>query len=84
MAMRPRLRSAVLALAFVQFDRPVVYGQTSENNRASWRVMERLGMERLTRLDYDDPAYPPEENPTKIYGLQRDAWLASREGASGA
>jgi hypothetical protein len=41
-------------------------------------VMERLGMERAQALDYDDPAYPPEENPTKVYRLTREAWEAQR------
>lgn len=69
---------AVLAMAFEQFGLPVVCSQTSEANRGSWRVMERLGMERAEALDYDDPAYPPEENPTKLYRLTRDAWEAQR------
>lgn len=69
---------AVLAMAFERFGQPVVCSQTSEANRGSWRVMERLGMERAEPLDYDDPAYPPEENPTKVYRLTRDAWEAQR------
>jgi len=67
----------VLALAFERFGKPVVYSQTSENNRGSWRVMERLGMERAEWLDYHDPDYPPEENPTKVYRLTRQAWTAN-------
>jgi len=69
---------AVLAMAFERFGLPVVCSQTSEANRGSWRVMERLGMERAEELDYDDPAYPPEENPTKVYRLTREAWEAQR------
>ena len=69
---------AVLALAFERIGLPVVCSQTSEANRGSWRVMERLGMERAEALDYDDPAYPPEENPTKVYRLTREAWEARR------
>lgn len=65
---------AVLAMAFGQFGLPMVCSQTSEANRGSWRVMERLGMMRAEELDYDDPAYPPEENPTKVYCLTREAW----------
>jgi len=67
---------AVLALAFGPFERELVYAQTSEANRGSWRVMERLGMERVAALDYDDPGYPPEENPTKVYRLTRAQWEA--------
>jgi RimJ/RimL family protein N-acetyltransferase len=68
---------AVLAVAFERFEHRVIYSQTSENNRGSWRLMERLGMERVERLDYDDPDYPPEENPTKVYRLQREDWEAA-------
>lgn len=70
---------AVLAMAFEQFAKPVVYSQTSEANVASWKVMERLGMERMPQLDYDDPDYPAEENPTKVYALTREAWQARRD-----
>ena len=39
-------------------------------------MMEKLGMERMRALDYVDPDYPPEENPTIIYRLKRDDWRA--------
>jgi hypothetical protein len=31
-------------------------------------------MERVRKLDYVDPEYPPEENPTIIYRLRRAEW----------
>ncbi len=65
---------AALDLAFGRFGAPIVYGLTSENNRPSWGLMERLGMRRMAELDYVDPDYPPEENPTKVYGLAREEW----------
>lgn len=64
----------VLAMAFERFAMPVVYAQTSERNGRSWRVMQRLGMERLAGLDYHDPDYPAEDNPTMVWGLERDCW----------
>lgn len=70
---------AVLGMAFERFDLPAVYAQTSPPNHRSWRVIVRLGMERLAQLDYDDPRYPPEENPTIVYGLERVAWDAARQ-----
>ena len=73
---------ALLGLVFGRFGRTIVYSQTSEANRGSWRVMERLGMERMAHLDYDDPAYPPEENPTKVYALTREAWLRQQKAAA--
>lgn len=65
---------AALAHAFGHHDAPVVYGQTSERNRPSWRVMERLGMQRMAQFDYVDPDYPQEDNPTMVYGLLREDW----------
>ncbi|OYW47169.1 MAG: hypothetical protein B7Z33_02115 [Sphingomonadales bacterium 12-68-11] len=67
---------AVLAMAFERFAFPTVFAQTSENNRASWRVMERLGMARRADLDYPDPDYPPQDNPTMVYALPRADWEA--------
>ena len=69
---------AFLALGFERFELPVIYAQTSERNRGSWRVMERLGMARLAELDYDDPDYPPEDNPTMVWGLRREVWQAAQ------
>ncbi len=63
--------AALMAAMFERWGFATVFAQTSEANRPSWRVMERLGMERLAHLDYHDPLYPPDENPTKIYGLAR-------------
>nr|WP_166177761.1 GNAT family N-acetyltransferase [Altererythrobacter segetis] len=66
--------AAVVAMAFDRFDRPTLYAQTSERNRGSWRVMERLGMQRRSELDYDDPDYPDEDNPTMVWSITREAW----------
>ena len=65
---------AWLAIAFERHDAPAVYGQTSERNVASWRVMQKLGMRRLAELDYEDPDYPPEDNPTMGWGITREEW----------
>jgi RimJ/RimL family protein N-acetyltransferase len=67
---------AVLEMAFTRFAFPLVYAQTSQRNRASWGLMEKLGMRRLAELDYPDPDYPPEDNPTIVYGLAREDWRA--------
>ena len=74
----------VLAWAFGPLGLALVYAQTSESNPASWRIMEKLGMERLAALDYIAPDYPPRDNPTKVYGLAREAWLVSRAMAADA
>ena len=65
---------AMLALAFGRFGLAAVHGQTSESNLASWRLMERLGMRRCAELDYPDPDYPPEHNPTIVYRLDETGW----------
>jgi hypothetical protein len=36
--------------------------------------MERLGMQRRSDLDYDDPDYPDEDNPTMVWSITREAW----------
>lgn len=76
---------AALALAFDRFALPRIYAQTSQRNCASWGLMERLGMVRRADLDYPDPEYPPEDNPTMVYQLDAADWRASpeRQGAHG-
>lgn len=63
---------AVIDLAFTRHGLDQIYAQTSGANVASWQMMEKLGMERMRELDYIDPNYPPEENPTIIYRLRRE------------
>ena len=69
---------AALARAFEEADLAQVYAQTSERNTASWGLMKRLGMERRADLDYDDPEYPPEDNPTMVWAIARETWRAGR------
>lgn len=69
---------AALALAFDRLGLARVYSQTSERNSASWGLMRRLGMRRRADLDYPDPDYPPEDNPTMVWDITREAWLAGR------
>jgi len=68
----------VLGLAFTRFDLPVLYGQTSQGNGASWGLMEKLGMSRRADLDYVDTDYPPQDNPTMVYHLTREVWQGRR------
>lgn len=69
---------AVIELAFTRHGIDLLYAQTSDANAASWQMMEKLGMERARELDYVDPNYPPEENPTIIYRLRREDWRARK------
>lgn len=65
-----------IAHAFDELRLEVLWAQTSDSNIASTRVMGRLGFERRHDLAYDDPDYPPTENPTAVYQLSRSAWAA--------
>lgn len=64
---------AVLAWGFDTLDVPVIFGQTSDSNVGSTRLMVRLGFERLPGLDYVDPDYPPEDNPTTVWRIAQGA-----------
>jgi RimJ/RimL family protein N-acetyltransferase len=68
--------AAMLGFAFEARDADMVFGQTSQGNVASWRLMEKLAMRRRADLDYVDPAYPAKDNPTIIYAMERAQWLA--------
>ena len=70
---------AVRAMAFERHGAPVLYGQTSQSNPGSWRLMEKLGMTRRADLDYADPDYPPQDNPTMVYAQRRAAWRAREQ-----
>ena len=65
---------AVIAHGFNALDLPVIWSQTSDSNHASTRVMARLGFERCSALDYSDPDYPPEDNPTTVCRITRKSW----------
>ncbi|WP_305097557.1 GNAT family N-acetyltransferase [Croceibacterium aestuarii] len=69
---------AVLDWAFEDRGIAVVYSQTSDSNAASTRMMHRLGLERRTDLDYVDPDYPPQDNPTTVWSVTADAWSRRR------
>ena len=66
--------TASLDLAFTRFGAPHVVAFTVADNMASWRLMERLGMVRTPALDYVDPRYGPDLNPTIVYRIGREHW----------
>lgn len=70
--------TAVLEWAFQTHDAPLVVALTSGRNQASWRLMEKLGMERREDLDFDDPRFSPEDNPAILYSITREAWDSQR------
>ena len=69
---------AVLDWAFTRVGAPHVVALTSPANIGSWKLMEKLGMVRREDLDFSDPAYPAEDNPTIQYSLSREQWESTR------
>ena len=69
---------AVLDWAFTRVGAPHVVALTSEANVGSWKLMEKLGMVRRAELDFSDPAFPPEDNPTIQYSLTHEQWENTR------
>lgn len=70
---------AVIEWAFTTLGAPHLVALTSKANVPSWRFMEKLGMRRREDLDFEDPAFPPEENPTIQYSITRAQWDANNQ-----
>ena len=69
---------AVLDWAFTRVGAPHVVALTSHANIGSWKLMEKLGMVRREDLDFSDPAYPAEDNPTIQYSLTQEQWESAK------
>jgi RimJ/RimL family protein N-acetyltransferase len=72
---------ASLDLAFGRFDAPHVVALTIPANDASQGLMKRLGMFRREDLDFVDPRFGPEMNPTVVYRIDAAEWPAARAAA---
>lgn len=72
---------AALDLAFERFGAPFVVAFTVEGNEGSWGLMKRLGMTRRPDLDFHDPRFGPELNPTIVYAIDAADWRATRREA---
>lgn len=72
---------ASLDLAFDHFDAPHVVALTVDTNVESQGLMKRLGMARRPDLDFDDPRFGPELNPTIVYRIEAAQWPGARAGA---
>lgn len=57
-----------------RIDAPHLVALTSEANTGSWRLMEKLGMQRRRDLDFADPAMAPRDNPTIQYSITKEQW----------
>jgi RimJ/RimL family protein N-acetyltransferase len=71
-----------LDLAFTRFEAPHVVALTVSGNRDSQGLMKRLGMTRREDLDFIDRRFanPGELNPTIVYRIEADDWMARRAG----
>ena len=67
---------AVLDWAFGRVDAPHIVAITNQTNIASWKLMEKLGMQRRKDLDFVDPAFGGEDDPLIQYSLTREQWAA--------
>lgn len=61
---------ASLDFAFQSLGADRVVAFTCIQNEPSWGLMQRLGMTRRPELEYHDPRYPPELNPTIVYDIR--------------
>ena len=69
---------ASLDLAFGKFGAPHVVALTIGPNSESQGLMKRLGMSRRDDLDFDDPRFGPDMNPTIVYRIDAGEWPAAR------
>ena len=70
---------AVVDWAFTRHDAPFLVALTCDSNVPSWKLMEKLGMVRVPELYFDMEGYPPEDNPTTVWRLDRDIWFGKGE-----
>lgn len=66
---------AVVDWGFGVIGAPHIVALTCAPNVGSWRLMEKLGMERRADLDFRDPA---EHDPIIQYAITRAQWEAHR------
>lgn len=67
---------ASLKLGFEVFDAPHILALTVNGNTGSWRLMERLGMQRREDLDFASTEFGSEE--IIVYSITRQQWETSQ------
>jgi RimJ/RimL family protein N-acetyltransferase len=72
---------ASLDLAFGRYAAPHVVALTIGANIESQGLMKRLGMTHRQELDFHDPRFGPEMNPTIVYRIDAADWPAARAAA---
>lgn len=69
---------ASLDAGFAKFGAARIVALTVADNRASWGLMIRLGMQRREELDYADERYDPPWRDTIVYSISRKEWEQQR------
>ena len=72
---------ASLDLAFGRFAAPHVIALTVPMNVESQGLMKRLGMTRREDLDFVDPRFGPELNPSIVYRIEAADWPSAKKAA---
>ena len=70
--------AAILEFGFTTLRLHRVFAQTTSDNAASIRVLERLGMQQEGRLR-DNECFKGNYRDTLLYGLLEDEWDTARE-----
>lgn len=70
--------AASLDIAFDEHDADEVIALTVARNRASWGLMERLGMTRREDLDFPNDEFDPDDPTIIVYSLRPDEWQARK------
>ncbi|MFL0672371.1 MAG: GNAT family N-acetyltransferase [Erythrobacter sp.] len=73
---------AVVDWGFAAVGAPLLVALTCAANTGSWRLMEKLGMERRRDLDFHDPAMPASGNPVIQYAITASRWADLRKATS--
>ncbi len=66
--------TAIIDWGFGRIGASHLVALTSAANIGSWKLMEKLGMERRKDLDFTEPGYPETDNPTIQYSLTKEQW----------
>ncbi|QTD55078.1 GNAT family N-acetyltransferase [Parasphingorhabdus cellanae] len=66
--------TAAMSAAFTRHKAPFVVALTVSGNESSLGLMKRLGMIHRPELDFHDPNYGEELNPTIVYRIEAKDW----------
>ncbi len=83
----PEAATAALEFGFESIGLDEIVSFTVPQNRASWRVMEKIGLVRDPSRDFDHPKVDPAVHPELVghvtYALRRPAWQEMAQRSAG-